>query len=211
MSFSNRENECVVAVSTKSLVGWRKWIVDAFLFYISLFTKVKTTWLSRSAAVVSIIAIDSVVLMVKRGPGCPDAVGKWVLPCGYVDWDENLTNAAIREIYEETGVNIITLIDSVKSAPGIIISMNSFDGDGCPVFVRSAPNQDAKQNISNYMVLDIHSTADFNYALPDRDLSVVSSQEVSDVQWFTLTALAKMEESGVIGFSHYQKIKQFFG
>ena len=30
--------------------------------------------------------------------------GKWCFPCGYLDWDETLEEAASRELYEETGL-----------------------------------------------------------------------------------------------------------
>ncbi|SHJ04579.1 ADP-ribose pyrophosphatase YjhB, NUDIX family [Malonomonas rubra DSM 5091] len=30
--------------------------------------------------------------------------GKWCIPCGYVEWDEDVRNAAIREFAEETGL-----------------------------------------------------------------------------------------------------------
>lgn len=46
------------------------------------------------------------VLANERGPGCPDFVGFWVCPCGYLDYGETLKGAAVRECYEETGVLI---------------------------------------------------------------------------------------------------------
>jgi len=73
----------------------------------------KKYWISRSVAVsVAIYGIDDSgnywFLSEKRGPGCPDNVGKWTFPCGYLDFDETLKEGAAREIYEETGLRINT-------------------------------------------------------------------------------------------------------
>ena len=68
-------------------------------------------WISRSiAAVVCIIAKsihgDSYVLAVQRGKGTPDPeyVGAYCMPCGYLDYDETIVQAAQREVKEETGL-----------------------------------------------------------------------------------------------------------
>lgn len=74
----------------------------------------KEYWISRSNAVtVAIVAIDDInkngnvyYLAEKRGPGCPDNVGKMCMCCGYLDWDETRKQAAVREVYEELGLRI---------------------------------------------------------------------------------------------------------
>jgi 8-oxo-dGTP diphosphatase len=45
------------------------------------------------------------VLMVRRGPRHFGA-GLWCLPCGYVEWDEDVHAAAAREALEEAGVAV---------------------------------------------------------------------------------------------------------
>lgn len=83
-----------------------------------------TGWYSRSVAVTVIICdkTHTHFLVEKRGPGCPDNIGKWCLCCGYVNWDEWVgevpedekhsdkvsldESAATREVYEETGLRI---------------------------------------------------------------------------------------------------------
>ena len=68
-------------------------------------------WDSRSMAV-AIIPIAKTsdgqyeFLVEKRGPGCPDNMGKYVLPCGYLNRGESLREAGAREMYEETGLKI---------------------------------------------------------------------------------------------------------
>lgn len=70
-------------------------------------------WISRSVAVLGIIkGVDiygvKYILAEQRGTGTPDPeyIGKWCLPCGYLDFDETCKQAIAREVREETGVNI---------------------------------------------------------------------------------------------------------
>jgi ADP-ribose pyrophosphatase YjhB (NUDIX family) len=32
--------------------------------------------------------------------------GEWCIPCGYVEWDEDVRHAAVRELEEETGLSV---------------------------------------------------------------------------------------------------------
>lgn len=71
----------------------------------------ETFWYSRSIAVcITVYAADSnnnlCILANKRGPGCPDFIGYWVVPCGYLEFNETTKEAAIRECFEETGIKV---------------------------------------------------------------------------------------------------------
>ena len=46
------------------------------------------------------------VLLVRRGPGQFGA-GRWCFPCGFVEWGEDVADAARREALEEAGVEIM--------------------------------------------------------------------------------------------------------
>ena len=46
------------------------------------------------------------VLTTQRGEGCPDYVGYYSCPGGYIDWNETFNDAARRELHEETGLFI---------------------------------------------------------------------------------------------------------
>ena len=65
-------------------------------------------WISRSIAVVVAVFTKNSVLVVQRGTGTPDPeyVGRYCLPCGYLDYDESCAQAAQRELMEETGLNL---------------------------------------------------------------------------------------------------------
>jgi len=68
-------------------------------------------------AVVAFIERDNRVLLVRRAMN-PER-GKWALPAGYVDYGENPREAVIREVREETGLEIeITRLVSVEGGPG---------------------------------------------------------------------------------------------
>lgn len=72
----------------------------------------KMYWISRSMAVHGVLLLHNFkdnqiwVLLEKRGPGCPDEIGKWADPTGYLDWDETLKEALYREVWEELGLNL---------------------------------------------------------------------------------------------------------
>lgn len=71
----------------------------------------KTFWVSPSTAVaVFVFYTDdkdgkTYVLANKRGSGCPDFVGYWSCPCGYLEYGEGIQEAASRELHEESGLD----------------------------------------------------------------------------------------------------------
>ena len=76
----------------------------------------KEEWISRAMAVlVTVFAQDQngeiYVLANQRGPSTPDPEfrGCWCVPCGYLDYDETLKEAVIRECFEETGIKLNSL------------------------------------------------------------------------------------------------------
>lgn len=82
--------------------------------------KGKKYWYSRSVAVVIFCyAKDKngrlYILANQRGKGTPNHQGEWNAPCGYLDFNESGTDAAIREAFEETGVKIDKSIVNLMS------------------------------------------------------------------------------------------------
>lgn len=59
---------------------------------------------SRHMVVNGIVEYEGKILLIQRGiePG----YGKWALPGGYLDWDESIEEGVIREVREETGLNV---------------------------------------------------------------------------------------------------------
>ena len=75
----------------------------------------KDVWESRSVAVVGMILMlhegEIYVVIGRRGPACPDEVGKYCLPCGSLDRDETCEEAVVREVFEESGFNCYKAMD----------------------------------------------------------------------------------------------------
>ena len=91
-----------------------------------------TYWYSRSLAVCTCVYCkDSegnwCALINKRGSGAPTSVGKWCVPSGYLDFDEDLTQCGMRETYEETGViipRVLMNFHAINSIPSMSKSQN---------------------------------------------------------------------------------------
>lgn len=72
----------------------------------------KGPWFSRSVAVATAVILHDTggdnwyILANQRGTGAADYQGYWNLPCGYLDYNEEAPEAAVREVREETGINI---------------------------------------------------------------------------------------------------------
>lgn len=68
-------------------------------------------WISRSTVVIPVVfkldenTGDIYTLVEKRGKAVSHP-GEWCCPCGYLDWDETLIDACVREVREETGLEL---------------------------------------------------------------------------------------------------------
>lgn len=68
-------------------------------------------WISRSSVVIPVVFKlnqengEVFTLLEKRGPAVTHPY-EWCCPCGYLDWDETLKEACLREVKEETGLEL---------------------------------------------------------------------------------------------------------
>ena len=62
-------------------------------------------WISPSISTDALLVVNGFVLIVKRSEKMSNP-NLWCLPCGFMDWNENMVNASIRELFEETGIDI---------------------------------------------------------------------------------------------------------
>lgn len=103
----------------------------------------ETLWYSRSMAVSTCVFCvnedgDMCILINKRGKGAPTAVGKWCIPAGYLDFDEDLCQCGMREVYEETGVTVPRVLMNFN---GINSIPNSTNQNVCVMYYAYLPGK----------------------------------------------------------------------
>lgn len=127
-------------------------------------------WISRSVTVLGIVIGTDIygtkyILAEQRGIGTPDLeyVGKWCLPCGYLDFDETCKQAAAREVFEETGVDI-------PSESFELIEINDI------------PSSDKRQNITFRFKTELKGYIS-DFKLTDK---FSETNEVMNIKWIDL-------------------------
>jgi len=152
----------------------------------------REVWESRSTAVVAVILAYAnnkiYVLGEKRSNIMPDAPNLWVVPCGYIDWDENGWNALRREVYEETSFFIDTYKDYIV-----------YDNNKEPFFVNTEVTEN-RQNIAlTYCVL-----FDFEKRSLPKDVELHTDKEIAAIKWIPIEEISKYKWA----FDHEKRIQQ---
>jgi len=160
----------------------------------------KEVWFSRSMAVAGVVFAwresdeYPMVLVSKRGPNSADFKGMMNLVCGYLDRNESLTDAIIRETWEEVGLNLQEIMESDLE---MISHMKQ------PWFVASEPTQN-RQNVTARFGLCF--VVDDEEVLPK--LTTENNEvegEVEDPQWIKFEDVDNYEWA----FGHDQVIKDY--
>lgn len=144
----------------------------------------KGPWFSRSVAVATAVLLNDngkwYILANQRGTGTPDYQGYWNLPCGYLDYNEEANEAAVREVYEETGIKLNPA--SVK-----------YFGHS------SSPNEN-RQNVVFFFVgfLD-GSVSDFSFSKDN-----IEEGEVEGIQWLPIENVGDIKWA----FDHDELVKK---
>ena len=147
-------------------------------------------WISRSVAVVIFLFAKDIwgskyILAEQRGSGTPDKeyIGKYCVPCGYLDYDETIVQAAQRELMEETGLNLPT-------------------SDFKLININDLPESDKRQNITFRYVV--------NSDIPIEDLSKLfttknsEKDEIESIEFIKLSNIDNYEWA----FNHQELIKE---
>lgn len=150
-------------------------------------------WISRSITVLAILVFirdsQAYVPLNKRGPDLPSEVGKWCLAGGYLDYDETIGGAVMREVWEELGLDL-----------GYFQSHHRLEGSlDQPSLVFSEPLR--SQNVTMHYPLMVFLNS--GCVLP-KLAPQVSQGEVTDVSWFAVEDVLTME----LAFNHQDILRR---
>lgn len=164
----------------------------------------KVLWDSRSVAVDTVVvAMDSNVkephvLITQRGPGAADNHYLWCVSCGYLDRDETTSEGAIRELWEETCINVRSILQMNKDENNYIVKdfINKEWG------VNSLPTNN-RQNVSiRYGIYFVMEDFMNRIKLSDENSE---PNEIADIKWIPVSDIDKYDYA----FNHDRLIKEF--
>jgi len=163
----------------------------------------KEVWDSRSVALVGmIIALhegEQYVILGKRGAGSPNEVGRWCMPCGYLDKDETCEEGVVREIWEESGLNVYKTMEQYE----VLHDQMHF-----PWKINSVPDTEL-QNVSMHYALYFSTKANLyrdTATLPELTFeNNAVKDEVEEIRWVKVKDIWEYD----ICFSHDSTINVF--
>lgn len=130
-----------------------------------------------------------------------DEAGKFGVICGYLDWDESLHEAMMREVFEETS---LYLPDYEKYV--------IFNNDKQPFHVKDDPKKDKRQNISHIFltVLDFEGKTN---EFPFEEIEKYTDRETAKVSLMKMSEFYGQYRNMEWAFNHDETIQsalQFF-
>jgi 8-oxo-dGTP pyrophosphatase MutT (NUDIX family) len=154
----------------------------------------KEVWISRSTAVVAIVIgiykRKKYVLIEKRSNSMPDSPGKWVVPGGYIDYNESGWDCFRRELYEESGLNIDLYKDNII-----------FDNDKQPFFVKTEPDENRQNIVLNYCtVIKFNNKNKIPF-----HVETFQNLEIDCVKWILINEINNIQYNWA--FNHNLRIK----
>ncbi|MEM7794772.1 MAG: NUDIX hydrolase [Cyanobacteria bacterium P01_C01_bin.118] len=150
-------------------------------------------WISRSVTVLAILVVvcdgSAYVPLNKRGPDLPSEVGKWGLAGGYLDYDETIGGAVIREVWEELGLDL----EALHTQHRLVGSLDQ------PSLVFSEPLRSQNVTMHYPLMLFLKDSTKLPQLNPQ-----VGKGEVTDVGWFPLEEALQMN----LAFSHQESLRR---
>jgi 8-oxo-dGTP pyrophosphatase MutT (NUDIX family) len=136
----------------------------------------RTIFLSRSVAVMGVVVFHNTltdelfVAVALRGKRVSNS-GLWSTPCGYLDWEESLQEALLREVWEEIGLDLRRLE-----------SYGFCTVPEAPIGFQDDPTKDAHQNITHRFLVVISMPV-----APPLSSAHADEDEVDEVIWLPYT------------------------
>lgn len=149
-------------------------------------------WYSRSVAASIFVYCkdedgDWCVLASERGEEAADFREFWNVPCGYVDFNESVKSAALRELYEETGVFI-----------------SDEENDGLVQFVGYEDSPAAnRQNITFRFAAFIKDAVTSGFTFSKK---MNEGKEVGEIKWIKIDKI----DDYLWAFGHEKRILEIF-
>lgn len=155
-------------------------------------------FISRAIAVVGIVFVipligDIHILITKRSSKMYDEAGKFNMPCGYLDWNETIYEAMVREVYEETSLYLPDYED-------LLVLDNKQ-----PIYIKDDPTKDKRQNVS-FLYL---SVLDFSKTINRFPIEIenYTDRETAMVKLMPVSEFYKLSDSMEWAFNHNETIK----
>lgn len=150
-------------------------------------------WISRSVTVLAVLVVvcdgNAYVPLNQRGPDLPSEVGKWCLAGGYLDYDETIGGAMLREVWEELGLDL----EEIQANHRLVGSLEQ------PSLVFSEPRRSQNVTMHYPLMVFLSEGADLPPLNPQ-----VSKGEVTDVGWFDLEKALEMD----LAFNHQEILRR---
>lgn len=144
----------------------------------------RTIWESRSVVAVAAVLLAlpnrrNEILLVQRAQNdTVSSPGKWCMPCGYFDYDETGVQAAQREVWEETQVNI-----------------TDWHCSNDPWKVNTDPSVSRQDVILYYWFLLVGDRRPDFFGLPPEN-------EIAKAQWFEISKIRELD----LAFKHKEAL-----
>jgi len=165
----------------------------------------QSVWESRSVAVNCVIVATSpvyteepFVLIAKRGTGAADFQGLWNVVAGYLDYDETTSEAVVREAYEETNIDLYSILSMREDKKNYVVHDYIKKEWGT-----NSDTTNNRQNISfRYGIYFVMEDFINKIELSDKNSE---PNEVGDIKWIPVSKVDDYD----FAFNHDQLIKQF--
>lgn len=157
----------------------------------------KMIWVSRSCAIeINLFAIYNhrvYALIQKRSGTMMDCPNMWGITSGYLDWDESAWECGIRELYEETGIDIEKYKESIIE-----------DNNHQPFNTLTEPYRNRQNVILEFIIILNFDKSGQQFPI---EIEEYKNKEIAVVEWLDMeNFLLTEKEKRTWAFGHDERI-----